>query len=86
MPFSYLVENNDESWLAPGINLKSVGTIRDVMKWPRRDKRTDPCKTDHINFNLLSPFTIQKMGNAIRLLQQIRNISGETTEVYSYNK
>jgi len=85
MPFSYLVENNDESWLAPGINLKSVGTIRDVMKWPRRDKRTDPCKTDHINFNLLSPFTIQKMGNAIRLLQQIRNISGETTEVYSYN-
>ena len=85
MPFSYLVENDDESWLAPGINLKSVGTIRDVMKWPRRDKRTDPCKIDHINFNLLSPFTIQKMGNAIRLLQQIRNISGETTEVFSYN-
>jgi NDP-sugar pyrophosphorylase family protein len=85
MPFSYLVENNDESWLAPGINLKSVGTIRDVMKWPRRDRRTDPCKTDHINFNLLSPFTIQKMSNAIRLLQQIRNISGETTEVFSYN-
>lgn len=85
MPFSYLIENDDESWLAPGINLKSVGTIRDVMKWPRRDKRTDPCKMDHINFNLLSPFTIQKMSNAIKILQQIRHISGETTEVFSYN-
>ncbi len=85
MPFSYLIENDDESWLAPGINLKSVGTIRDAMKWPRRDKRTDPCKMDHINFNLLSPFTIQKMSNAIQLLEQIRSISGETTEVFSYN-
>ena len=85
MPFSYMIENNDESWLAPGVNLKSVGTIRDVLKWPRRDKRTDPNKMDCINFNLLSPFTIQKMANAIQILHQIRNISGETTEVFSYN-
>ncbi len=85
MPFSYLIENDDESWLAPGVNLKSIGTIRDVMKWPRRDKRTDPCKMDHINFNLLSPFTISKMHKAIQTLEQIRNISGETTEVFSYN-
>ncbi|MEL7588118.1 MAG: DUF4954 family protein [Prolixibacteraceae bacterium] len=85
MPFSYLIENDDESWLVPGINLKSVGTIRDVMKWPRRDRRTDPYIMDHINFNLLSPFTIQKMSNAINILQQISHISGETTEVFSYN-
>ncbi len=85
MPFSYLIENKDESWLVPGINLKSVGTIRDVMKWPRRDKRTDPDKTDYINFNLLSPFTIQKMANGIDTLHQIQRISGETTEVFSYN-
>lgn len=85
MPFSYLIEKDDESWLAPGINLKSVGTIRDVMKWPRRDRRTDPRKMDHINFNLLSPFTIQKMSSAIKILRQISYISGETTEVFSYN-
>ena len=85
MPFSYLVENKDESWLAPGVNLKSVGTIRDVLKWPRRDKRTDPEKLDCVNFNLLSPFTIQKMANGIELLQKISEISGETTEVFSYN-
>ncbi|MCW0483587.1 DUF4954 family protein [Gaoshiqia sediminis] len=85
MPFSYLIENKDESWLAPGVNLKSVGTIRDVMKWPRRDRRTDPNKMDCINFNLLSPFTIRKMANAIEILHQIKQISGETTEVFSYN-
>lgn len=28
--------------LVPGINLRSVGTIRDAQKWPKRDKRTDP--------------------------------------------
>ena len=85
MPFSYLVENKDESWLAPGVNLKSVGTIRDVLKWPLRDKRTDPNKMDCVNFNLLSPFTIQKMAKGIKTLKQIQHISGETTEVFSYN-
>ncbi len=85
MPFSYLIENDDDSWLAPGVNIKSVGTIRDVMKWPKRDKRKDPELLDHINFNLLSPLTIQKMANGIDILHKIRKISGETTEVYSYN-
>lgn len=85
MPFSYLIENKDESWLAPGVNLKSVGTIRDVMKWPKRDKRTDPNKMDCVNFNLLSPFTIQKMANGIKTLKEIQRISGETSEEFSYN-
>ena len=35
LPFSYLIESKDESWIAPGINLRSVGTIRDVLKWPQ---------------------------------------------------
>jgi len=85
MPFSYLIEKNDESWLVPGVNLRSVGTIRDVLKWPKRDKRTDEHQLDCINFNLLSPFTIQKMAHAIGILHQIRHISGETTEEFSYN-
>ena len=60
MPFSYLIEHGNRSYLVPGANLKSVGTIRDAQKWPKRDKRTDPDKLDCINFNLLSPYTIQK--------------------------
>ena len=42
LPFSYLIESNDESILVPGINLRSVGTIRDAQKWPVRDMRKDP--------------------------------------------
>ena len=84
LPFSYLIENKDESWIAPGINLRSVGTIRDVLKWPKRDRRKDPEKLDCINFNLLSPFTIQKMQKGLDILNRLKDISGETTEVFAY--
>ena len=55
LPFSYLIENRGESFLVPGINIRSVGTIRDAQKWPRRDKRKTPARLDNINLNLLSP-------------------------------
>lgn len=85
LPFSYLIENEDESVLVPGINLRSVGTIRDARKWPNRDRRKDPNKLDFINFNLLSPYTIQKMLNGIKILDHLRDTSGETSSYYTYN-
>ncbi len=84
MPFSYLIESGNETWLAPGVNLKSVGTIRDAQKWPRRDRRTDPERLDAINYNLLSPFTVGKMMKAIAILRNLQSISGETSGVYYY--
>ena len=84
MPFSYLIEHGNRSYLVPGANLKSVGTIRDAQKWPKRDKRTDPDKLDCINFNLLSPYTIQKMFQGIDTLQGLKKTSGETSECYSF--
>ncbi|GET24339.1 DUF4954 family protein [Prolixibacter sp. NT017] len=85
LPFSYLIENKDESYLMPGINLRSVGTIRDAIKWPRRDRRTDPDTLDFINFNLLSPFTIQKMLRGQQVLEDLQNISGKISQTYSYS-
>ena len=58
LPFSYLIEHEDESILVPGVNLRSVGTVRDARKWPRRDRRKNPNKLDYLNFKLLSPYTI----------------------------
>jgi hypothetical protein len=84
MPFSYLIEQNNETWLAPGVNLKSVGTIRDAQKWPRRDRRTDPHRLDMINYNLLSPFTVGKMMRAVEILRNLQAVSGETSGVYYY--
>ncbi|MDL2227529.1 DUF4954 family protein [Odoribacter sp. OttesenSCG-928-L07] len=84
LPFSYLLENNDESILIPGINLKSVGTIRDAQKWPQRDKRTKANSLDCINFNLLSPFTIHRMYKALEILDDLQNISGTASQWYAY--
>ncbi|MCK9301582.1 MAG: DUF4954 family protein [Bacteroidales bacterium] len=85
LPFSYLIENNDESILVPGVNLRSVGTIRDVRKWPTRDKRKSSVKLDCVNYNLLSPFTIHRMYKAIELLTNLQTTSGATSQWYGYN-
>jgi len=84
LPFSYLIESCDTTFLIPGVNLKSVGTIRDAQKWPRRDARTDPHRLDQINYNLLSPYTIQKMLNGRTILTELRRVAGATSEIYSY--
>jgi hypothetical protein len=84
LPFSYLIENATESYLVPAVNLGSVGTIRDAQKWPKRDSRKDLRKLDPINYNLLSPYTIQKMMKGVEVLRSLQQISGETTEVFTY--
>lgn len=85
LPFSYLIENQSESYLVPGANLRTVGTIRDAQKWPKRDNRKDPNKLDQINFNLLSPYTVQKMWRGREVLDEIVEIGGANTEVYGYH-
>ena len=84
MPFSYLIENKDETILVPGTNLRSVGTIRDAQKFPKRDNRKDPNLLDQLNFNLLSPYTIQKMFRAIDILHGLQETCGYTSEYYTY--
>lgn len=85
LPFSYLIEQQNTTYLVPGVNLRSVGTIRDAQKWPKRDARKDPDRLDCINYNLLSPFTIQKMLKGIKLLHNLQYSSGELSDVYSYH-
>ena len=76
LPFAYLIEQQNTSFIMPGANLKSVGTIRDAKKWPGRDGRKDPDKLDQVNYNLLSPYTIQKMLNGIEILKNLQKVSG----------
>ena len=85
LPFSYLIEQQNNTYLVPGVNLRSVGTVRDAQKWPKRDNRKDPDRLDCINYNLLSPFTIQKMFKGIQLLKNLLYSSGELSDIYSYH-
>lgn len=85
LPFSYLIEQNNTTYLVPGVNLRSVGTIRDAQKWPKRDGRKDADKLDFINYNLLSPYTVQKMFKGRETLLNLRRASGELSDIYSFH-
>ncbi|MDR1810425.1 MAG: DUF4954 family protein [Prevotella sp.] len=85
LPFSYLVEKDGASCLAPGINLARVGTMRDARKWPERDKRTDPEHLDFINFALMNPFIGGKVIAGIDTLQFLQAKQGRNAERYKYN-
>ena len=84
LPFSYLIEQQSTTMIMPGANLRSVGTQRDARKWPKRDARKDPDKIDCINYNLLSPYTVQKMIAGTAILRELQHVSGENSEIYSY--
>ena len=84
LPFSYLIEQQSTTYIMPGANLKSVGTIRDAKKWPMRDARKDPERLDCVNCNLLSPYTIQKMLNGVAILEKLKQDFGDMAETYDY--
>lgn len=73
LPFSYLIEDKGVAFLVPGLNLRSVGTARDVEKWPKRDGRTDKVMLDLVIFDALSPYTVGKLLDGIRLLRQLES-------------
>lgn len=85
LPFSYLIEYKDESVLVPGVNLRNIGTVRDSRKWPQRDRRRDPVKLDKIIFNLLTPWTVQKMMRGREILISLKESSGLTSQSFYYN-
>ena len=70
LPFSYLIETDGDSFLVPGINLHSAGTVRDIQKWPKRDLRNGD-KIDPICFAFLSPYTISKALKGIEILNDL---------------
>lgn len=84
LPFSYLIEQQNTTYIMPGANLRSVGTIRDARKWPQRDGRKDPEILDQVNCNLLSPYTVQKMIVGLKILRDLQDVSGVMSDSYSY--
>ena len=71
LPFSYIHEADGQSQIIPGMNLFSVGTVRDGEKWPKRDGRKASVKRDRIVFDVFSPFTVEKMRRGRDLLTQL---------------
>ena len=83
MPFSYLIESaGGASQLLPGFALRNYGTVRDVEKWPSRDRRT--VRREPISFDEYNPWTASLTLGAARTLAQMKQ-SDPTAEAYSYS-
>lgn len=85
LPFSYLIENQGESYIVPAVNVSTVGTTRDAHKWKKRDNRLDPNKSDKINFKLFSPYIVQKIEEGRNLLMQLAQNSDSQESEVIYN-
>ena len=84
LPFSYVIAEGRDTWLVPGINLRTVGTWRDVGKWPKRDKRPLNARTDLINYAFPNPYIIQSVLDGKALLEELLQQNPENTDVFTY--
>ena len=77
-PFSYVIADGATTWLVPGCNLATVGTYRDITKWPRRDKRPANGRSSVVNSKWLNPFVIQHVVEGKKsLTNAIDNTDGD---------
>jgi hypothetical protein len=83
-PFSYISEEKGKSVLTPAMNLFTVGTRRDIDKWPSRDRRKDPDKLDLIHFDLFSPYIIGKIINGINNLNELDEKTDKKQDYINY--
>ena len=82
-PYSYLIESQDSSLLIPAHNLVSYGTVRDIGKWPKRDKRKGE-KSDIINFEECNPFIAERLLKGLNTLKELG--AKEISEYYNYGR
>ena len=83
MPFSYLMEEEGQSVLIPAINLFRTGTLRDVRKWPRRDRRSTDARRDLICYDFLNPNLIDRIIRAVELLSRLHEAKPDA-KFYTY--
>jgi len=84
-PFSYITEEKGKSFLTPAMNLFTVGTKRDIEKWPKRDKRTSTNKLDLIQFDFLNPYLMGKVLTGKKILGELSEKTKKTQESVKYN-
>ncbi len=82
-PFSYLIERDGRSMLMPAANLTSYGTVRDMEKWPARDRRR--LRRDVVNYEACNPYLAGAMIRAVNTLNALAERQPDA-ESYVYNK
>lgn len=86
LPFSYLIAYGDIMYLVPGRNLTTVGLYRDIRKWPKRDMRSKQSRKSIVNFDWLSPFSVGEIIQGRKILERLREASGDNVSTYNYHE
>ena len=79
LPFSYVIGEGRETHIVPGRNIATVGIYRDINKWPRRDVRIKGSRKSIINYEWLSPLTVNEVVKGHQLLANMRQNAGQKT-------
>ena len=82
-PYSYLIEKEGRTHLMPGANLTSFGAVRDIEKWPARDRRS--VKRDVISFDEYNPYITGAMLQAVDILHSLQEQDPDAP-VFTHNK
>lgn len=84
LPFSYLFGAEGTTYLVPGRNLCTVGTYRDIRKWPKRDMRPRDGGKGIIDHDWLSPLVVGACVKGKRILESLREREGDSAAGYHY--
>ena len=84
LPFSYVFANPEKTYIYPGINMATVGTWRDINKWPKRDARAKSSRRDIITFDFPNPLVKQYAEKGIETLRQLAQEQGDNADEYRY--
>ncbi len=85
-PFSVLDASPEgKCQMVPGLNLSTVGTVRDGAKWPTRDRRKGSVKRDRISFDVLSPYTVGRMIRGSARLKEIQDKTDRAIDTVTIN-
>ncbi len=84
-PFSYLVAQDGQPLLIPGVNFTNIGTWRDAKKWEQRDRRKGK-KIDAVHYPLLNPYVVGKIQRGKLLLENIEDDTNKNLKIGAYEK
>ena len=85
LPFSRLTTLGETTYLVPAFNMTTTALYRAIHKWPRHDMRPQTAPRSIVNFDWLSPFSVDEIIKAKQILENLREISGEDAPNYSYH-
>ena len=85
LPFSRLTTQGETTYLVPALNMTTVALYRAIRKWPRHDKRPLTAPRSIVNFDWLSPFSVDEIIKKKQILEDLRDIWGEDAPNYSYH-